>query len=109
MQGEAFYVALGVKEDKTREVLAISNSPTESASGWEEVLKNIKVRGVKKIDLVVADGITGLEGKVLAQFPETKFQKCVTHFKRNILYKVRASDKQAIAANLASLFNIGDK
>ena len=108
LQGEAFYIALGVRQDKTREVLAISNNPIESASGWKEVLKKLQERGVKKIDLIVADGITGLEEKVLTQFPKAKFQKCVTHLKRHILYQVRASDKQAIAVDLANLFRISD-
>ena len=108
LQGAAFYIALGVRQDKTREVLAISNNPIESASGWKEVLKKLQERGVKKIDLIVADGITGLEEKVLTQFPKAKFQKCVTHLKRHILYQVRASDKQAIAVDLANLFRISD-
>lgn len=108
VQGEAFYIALAVKEDFTREVIAIHNNPTESASGWEEVLKNLKERGAEKIDLIIADGITGLEDKVLAHYPKAAFQKCVTHFKRNIIYRVRTQDKTAIAAEFKTLFDISD-
>jgi len=108
VQGEAFYIALAVKEDHTREVIAIENQPTESAAGWDELLCNLHKRGVREIDLVVADGITGLENAVLSTFPKASFQKCVTHFKRNILYKVRPSDKAFIAAELASIFDIED-
>ena len=39
---EAFYVALAVKEDKTREVLGIFNKPTESALGWGEMLNDLR-------------------------------------------------------------------
>ena len=56
---EAFYVLLGLKEDYTREVLSIVNIPQESASGWEEVLQEIKARGVEKVGLFVFDGVTG--------------------------------------------------
>ena len=97
-----------MKEDYTREVIALWNNPTESASGWDQVLKNLKSRGLENIDLVVADGIIGLEDKVLAHFPTASFQKCVTHFKRNILCRVRAKDKPLIALELAGLFDISN-
>ena len=109
MQGEAFYAALAVKEDYTRETIHLSNNPTESAAGWDNVLKDLKKRGVEEIGLVVADGIVGLEEKVLANFPKTSLQKCVTHLKRNILNSVRLGDKQKISAALESLFDISDK
>ena len=109
VQGEAFYIALAVKEDYTREIIFIENQPTESASGWRQVLHNLKKRGVENINLVVADGLPGLEKEVLSIFPKASFQQCVTHFKRNILYKVRSTDKPFIADDLANVFEIQDK
>ena len=55
VSSEAFYVLLGVKSDYTREVIGIVNIPSESASGWKEVLQTIKQRGVKKIGLIISD------------------------------------------------------
>ena len=85
-----------------------SNNPTEGATGWEEVLKKLKKRGLQKIDLIVADGIAGLEEKVLAYYPKAAFQKCVTHFKRNIIHRVHNKDKAEISADLKHLFDITD-
>ncbi len=42
-----FYMMLGVKEDKTREVIGIYNRPNESAQGWAEMLTSIKERCVE--------------------------------------------------------------
>lgn len=109
VQGEAFYIALALKEDYTREVIAIETQPTETSSGWKQVLYNLKKRGVENINLVVADGLPGLEEVVLSIFPKSSFQKCVTHFKRNILYKVRSSDKPFVATDLAAIFDLEDK
>lgn len=39
---EAYYVALGVKSDTTREVLGLYNAPTESAQVWGEVVDDLK-------------------------------------------------------------------
>lgn len=106
---EAFYVVLGVKEDKTREVLAIFNRPTESATGWQEMFMELKVRGVEKIGLMVADGLTGLPTALSSVFPSTPLQKCVTHLKRNMLSKVRHGDKKELAEDLRDVFHTGQK
>ena len=56
MSTEDFHVLLGLKEDYTREVLAIVNIPQESACGLEEVFETIKQRGVSRVGLFVFDG-----------------------------------------------------
>lgn len=106
---EAFYVMMAVKEDKTREVLGIYNSPEESASGWGEMLKKIKGRGVEKIGLIVADGLRGLDTAVGDPFPNVPLQRCTTHLKRNLLGKVRHGDKMSLADDLRDVFRTGDR
>lgn len=106
VSSEAFYVILGVKEDTTREIIGIINIPTESAYGWNEIFKKIKSRGVKTIGLVVADGLIGLENSVLQQFPQAKFQKCVVHFIRNILNKIKPAHKAEVAEELKVIFDV---
>ena len=85
VESEAFYVVMGVKEDKSREVLGIFNRPSESATGWREMFTALEHRGVKGIGLLVADGIRYLEDSLTEVFPGTPLQKCVTHLKRNIV------------------------
>ena len=106
---EAFYVALAVTEEGTREVLGIFNMPIESAAGWKEIFGKLQGRGVQRIGLVVADGIKGLDTVVGECFPGTPLQHCVTHLKRNIYAKVRHGDKAAIAADLRDIFRTGQR
>jgi len=42
---EAFHVVLGVTPERKREVLAIVHFPTESATGWQMVLEQLRERG----------------------------------------------------------------
>lgn len=102
---EPVYIAYGVREDNLRELVTLSINPTESAGNWGELLEEIKSRGVEKVDLFVADGITGLEDEVHNIFPESKFQKCVVHKMRNILNKTRPKDKSEMAEDLKNIFN----
>jgi len=68
-------------------------------------LKKAKFRGVKTTDIVIADGLPGLEDKINGLFPKAKFQKCVVHKQRNILSKTRPKDKAEMASDLKNLFN----
>ena len=106
VDNEAIYVVLGVKEDATRNVLGIYSIPQESSSGWKNVLEDIKKRGVKDVLTFVADGLIGLENSINKVFPKAHLQKCVVHLKRNILNKVRSSDKAEISSDLNEVFDL---
>ena len=101
---EAFYVALAVTEKETREVLGIFNIPQESATGWGDIFERMKDRGLKRVDLIVADGIKGLDTVIGEKFPGTPLQRCVTHLKRNMFAKVRHGDKAVLVADLRDIF-----
>lgn len=106
---EAFYVALAVTEEGTREVIYIGNMPVESATGWGEIFDSLKERGLQRVGLMVADGIKGLDTVVGEKFPGTPLQRCVTHLKRNMFSKVRHGDKAALAADLRDIFRTGQR
>ncbi|MDZ7755226.1 IS256 family transposase [Rhodohalobacter sp.] len=109
VSSEAFYVVMGLTEQMQREVLAITNLPSESPSGWSELLESLKDRGLAQTDLVIADGLPGLDQVIHKAFPAARHQKCVTHFKRNIQTKVKASDKDAVAEDLREVFLTGQR
>lgn len=103
---EGIFIAFGVREDNRRELLCLSQNPTESAEFWKSILQDLKEkRGVEKIDLFVADGLKNLENIFLEIYPQGEFQKCVVHKQRNILNKTRPKDKKEIAEDLKELFN----
>lgn len=106
---EAFYVALAITEEGTREVIYIGNMPVESATGWGEIFDTLKDRGLQRVGLMVADGIKGLDTVVGEKLPGTPLQRCVTHLKRNMFAKVRHGDKAALAADLRDIFRTGQR
>jgi transposase-like protein len=106
---EAFYVLLALKEDYTREVLSIVNIPQESALGWQEVLEDIKSRGVNQVGLFVFDGLTGLDNVVGKMFANSLKQNCVLHFQRNLSKHIRVSDRELFCAEIKQVFNPDDR
>ena len=105
---EAFYVLLGLKEDHTREVLGIINIPQESASGWQEVLENIRSRGVGKVGLFVFDDLTGLDTVIGKVFASSMQQKCIIHFQRNLSKHIRRTNRTSFCQDLKEVFNPDD-
>lgn len=105
---EAFYIFIGLRKDGRREILGLYNIPTESAEGWSEAIKDLKKRGLKRTNLIIADGLSGLVNVVEQEFQQGCFQRCVTHIKRGILLKVRSINKKEIADDLRQVFTVGD-
>ena len=101
---KAFHVALVVTEEGTREVLGIFNMPQESTTGLGDIFDKLKDRGLQKVDLMVADGIKGLDTIIGEKFPGTPLQRCVIHLTRNLFAKVRHGDRSALAADLRDVF-----
>jgi putative transposase len=105
VESEAFYVLLGLKEDYTREVIGVYNFPTESASNWSEVAKDIQDRGVKNVNLFVSDGLTGIEDALKRAFPQTPLQTCIVHYMRNLTKHIRPKDRAEFCEDLKQVFD----
>ena len=106
---EAYHTILGVRADRTREVLAVVNLPTESATGWGQVLGQLRARGVQRIGLVVSDGLSAIEDSVAREYPMAEVQLCVVHLKRNMLGQVRSGDRERLSQDLSEVFHWGDR
>ncbi|BFM49699.1 IS256 family transposase [Marinomonas sp. THO17] len=105
VSSEAYYVALAVLPDMTREVIGIYNAPTESACVWGEICEDLKQRGLKQSDLFVIDNLTGLDSTLERHFGAS-IQKCVLHLKRSILAKTKKSHRIEMANDLANIFQL---
>lgn len=108
VSSEAYYTILAVREDRTREVLSVINHPTEGSYNWREEFENLKARGLEEINLVVSDGLQGIENAVAKVFPMATVQLCTVHLTRNILAKVKPCDKQLIAKDLKDVLDPSD-
>ena len=100
---ECFYIILGLKEDYTREVIAIVNFPTESAQGWTQIFLDLKERGLESIGIIVSDGLTGLDKSISEVFSGTPHQKCIVHLQRNLHAKVRREDRKELAQDVRDI------
>ncbi len=108
-QNECFYIILGLKEDFTREVIAIVNFPSESAQGWSEVFHTLKTRGMQSVGIIISDGLTGLDNAIARHFKGTAHQKCTVHLQRSLQAFVAKKDKEELAEDIRQVLNPDDK
>ena len=106
---EAVYIAVGIREDGSKEVLAYTIAPTESAHVWKELIEDIQVRGVEEVLLFISDGLKGIKESIHTVFPKAQYQTCFVHVSRNIAHKVRVSDRKEICEDLKTLYRADDK
>src|ERR1700675_2436035 len=78
-------VALGVRADGQKGLLAIKQMGGESTEAWRTVLDDLVKRGLRRPELLIVDGGTGLESAIAAVWDSVPVQRCTVHKHRNLL------------------------
>ena len=78
-------VALGVRADGQKVLLAIKNMGGESEAAWRALLDNLVSRGLRTPELVIVDGGSGLDNALAALWTDMAVQRCTVHKHRNLL------------------------
>src|SRR6202011_4172506 len=78
-------VALGVRADGQKMLLAIKSMGGESEAAWRALLDDLGRRGFRNAELIVVDGAPGLEKALAALWPDMAVQRCTVHKHRNLL------------------------
>jgi len=97
--------AIGVREDGRREILGLSVADSESETSWSEFFLSLKQRGLSGIDLVVSDNHGGLVNAIKKHFQGVSWQRCQTHFSRNVLDKTPKRLQPEIKQCLNEIYN----
>ncbi len=95
---------IGIRPDGTREVLGFSVGDRENQDAWEQLLDDLKARGVVQVDLWITDGNRAMLNAVEAKFPAAKRQRCVKHKMDNVLSYIPHTQRDAVAPELKAIF-----
>jgi len=108
VRSTALLVVTGVNSDGHREVLGFTQADSESESSWGDLFYSLKKRGLKNVDLIVSDDHAGLVRAGQKHFQGSSWQRCQTHFSRNILDATPKRLKPELKAQLQILYNSPD-
>jgi putative transposase len=100
----ACVLATGVNADGHREILGVDVVTTEDGAGWTSFLRGLVARGLWGVELVISDAHQGLKQAIAAVLPGASWQRCRTHFMRNLLCRVPKSAQGLVATLVRTVF-----
>jgi len=95
---------IGITEAGKREVIAFTIGERENQGAWENLLDDIKARGVKQVDLWITDGHQAMLNAIALKFSDSRRQRCVLHKLNNVLSHVPEKHRDALAAEFKAIF-----
>lgn len=102
---KAMMVALAITDTGKREIVGFDIYDNESKETWKLFLESLKDRGITDPKLITSDAHDGILYAISKVFPNTPWQRCQTHFSRNILSHAPAKYQKAIHAELIEMYN----
>ena len=97
-------IATGVNAAGAREILGLDLHTSEDGAGWTAFLRGLVARGLAGVRLVISDAHPGLIDAVASTLPGATWQRCRTHFLRNLLTRVPKSAGPFVATLVRSIF-----
>src|SRR5437868_13667995 len=96
--------AVGVNRDGFRESLGLDVVTAEDGAAWPAFVRGLVARGLAGVRLVSSDAHPGLVDAIAATLPGACWQRCRTHFMRNLLTRVPKSAQSFVATMIRTIF-----
>lgn len=98
-------IAVGVSAEGHRELIGFQIGDSESEATWSELFEHLKGRGLRGVDLIVSDDHAGLVKAAQRHFQGACWQRCQTHFIKNILDATPSALKAELKLRLREIFD----
>lgn len=108
VQSRGLLVAIGVNEEGNREIIGFQLTTTESENSWSDFFESLKERGLRNVHLVTSDNHKGLVNAIQKHFQGATWQRCQTHFSRNMLDQTPKSLQPSLKEDLRQLYEAID-
>jgi transposase-like protein len=97
-------IVVGINEEGYREILGLQIADSESKQSWLEMFRWLKQRGLTGVEFVTSDAHEGLVDALQQCFQGSTWQRCQTHFRRNVVDKTPTSLEDTIHQGLDDIF-----
>ena len=101
-------LATGVNADGYRELLGMQVATAESTASWTGFFRDLIARGLTGVFLVTSDAHLGIQAAVGDCLPQASWQRCRTHFAKNLSAKVPKTQWPTLSAMFHTIFQQPD-
>jgi transposase-like protein len=102
-------VLIRVREDGSKELVAVEDGYRESSESWSSVLRDLQRRGIEAPLLAIGDGALGFWKALLAMWPKAAEQRCWVHRTANVLDKLSKRLQPRAKKHLHEIFQAESK
>jgi putative transposase len=104
VESKGLLIAIGINEEGYREIIGFNLANSETEDSWGTFFNSLKERGLKDVRLVTSDNHKGLVNAVKKHFQGASWQRCQTHFSRNIIDHTPKSLQSEIKEDIKNLY-----
>jgi putative transposase len=97
-------IATAVSAGGKREIPGIEVASSEDGAGWLAFLRGLVARGLSGVAMVTSDCHQGLRDAIASVLPGAAWQRCRTHYHRNLLTRVPKSAQPWVSTLVRTIF-----
>lgn len=101
-------LATGVNAEGYRELLGMQVATSESVASWTGFFRDLKARGLNDVNLGTSDAHLGIQHAIGEVLPNASWQRCRTHFAKNLSGLVPKSQWPTLSAMFHTIFQQQD-
>ena len=101
-------LATGVNAEGYRELLGMQVATSESVASWIGWFRDLKARGLDEVYLVTSDAHLGIQHAISEVLPSASWQRCRTHFAKNLSSMVPKTQWPTLSALFHTIFQQPD-
>jgi len=102
---QCLLVVMGATAEGDKELVAVMDGYRESEASWNELLVDLRQRGLTRAPLLaIGDGALGFWAALRKVYPETSEQRCWVHKTANVLNKMPKSVQPRAKADLHEIW-----
>lgn len=101
-------LATGVNAEGYRELLGMQVATSESVASWTGFFRDLKARGLDQVYLVTSDAHLGIQHAIGEVLPNASWQRCRTHFAKNLSGLVSKTQWPTLSAMFQTIFQQPD-
>ena len=98
----------GVNAEGYRELLGMQVATSESVASWTGFFRDLKARGLNEVYLVTSDARLGIQHAIGEVLPNASWQRCRTHFSKNLSGLVPKTQWPTLSAMFQTIFQQPD-